>query len=142
MATDRTNFENLAKSLTKISTFDSPAVSHGTKYESVAANQYYTITGRAVTQSGIVISRQYPYLGCSPDGLVGDDGIVEITCPFTAKNSLVNTDSVSYLYEDQHGIYFLDPTHEYYYQVQGTMLCTCRNWADFVVWTHCDMKVV
>ena len=69
-------------------------------------------------------------------------GIIEIKCPFTARNSAINVDSVPDLVENKHGILCLDSKHEYYYQVQGTMLCTSHSWSDFVVWTHCNMKVV
>ena len=30
--------------------------------------------------------------------------------------------------------------HPYYYQVQGTLLCTGRQWCDYVVWTRKDAQ--
>jgi hypothetical protein len=99
------------------------------------------MTGNVVSESGIVVSQLLPYIACSPDGLVNDDGIVEVKCPFTARNTSINPDTVPYLDEDQNGLYTLNDKHEYYYQVQGILLCTDRSWCDFTVWTHCDMKV-
>lgn len=54
--------------------------------------------------------------GCSPDGLVGDVGGVEIKCPAAAT----------------HIGYMLDGTEEYRCQIQSSLLFTGRQWWDFV----------
>lgn len=95
----------------------------GNTYEEVARNVYEQRTGMTVELCGFV-----PYnddFGGSPDGLVGDDGIIEIKCPY---NSSV------------HAAYLLMMTAEdlqrvrpeYYAQIQGNLLVTDRKWADFV----------
>ena len=56
--------------------------------------------------------------GCSPDGLVGDDGLVEL------KNPIGKT-AIEYLLKGE-----LPST--YYHQVQGQLLVTERAWCDFV----------
>ena len=58
------------------------------------------------------------YYGYSPDGLVGDDGLVEFKCP----NQKTHT---KYLYK---GVL---PT-EYKAQVQGGLYVSERKWCDFV----------
>ncbi|KAK2142384.1 hypothetical protein LSH36_963g00046 [Paralvinella palmiformis] len=68
-ATDRTDFPQLAESLTRYKNIKSSAIIHGRKYEAVAKDQSVS-----VNESGIVVSLDVPYIGCSPDGLVGDDG--------------------------------------------------------------------
>ena len=42
------------------------------------------LTGNVVVESGIVVCADSPYLGCSPAGLIGEGGIIEIKCPFTS----------------------------------------------------------
>ena len=56
--------------------------------------------------------------GASPDGLVGDDGLVEIKCPNTAT----------------HLDFLLTKTipGKYITQMQTQMACTGRQWCDFV----------
>lgn len=54
----------------------------------------------------------------SPDGLIGEDGLLEIKCPLTATHIdtlLSNTIAVKYIY-----------------QMQWQMACTGRKWCDFV----------
>lgn len=36
---------------------------------------------------------------------------------------------------------YLRTSHKYFYQVQATMLCTKREWCDFVVCTNKDMHI-
>ena len=81
-----------------------------------------------------------PFLGCSPDGLVGD-GLTEIKCPYSTCNSVINPTTVPYT-EVKNERLVLRNSHEYYFQVMGALLCTERKWCDFVVWTFKDMKVV
>lgn len=59
----------------------------------------------------------------SPDGLVGDDGIIEIKC-LVAKNFLRFTDPKSKQYE------YIEP--KYRTQVQFNLFVTGRKWCDFV----------
>ena len=56
--------------------------------------------------------------GASPDGLVGDDGMVEIKCPNTATHieTLLNETVDS----------------KYQYQMLWQMRCAGRKWCDFV----------
>jgi len=141
-AGDKTNFPNLARSLTKTVDFRSNATDHGKKYEHVAVEAYQTITDLKTDRTGICVYSEIPYLAASPDGLVNTDGIIEVKCPYSAKDDLISIDSVSYLKEDANGILYLNDSHPYYYQVQGTLLCTGRHWCDFIVWTFRDIKVV
>jgi putative phage-type endonuclease len=60
------------------------------------------------------------YVGASPDGLVGDDGLIEIKCP---KASTME----QYIDEGR-----LPSTYKW--QVYGQMLCTGRQWVDFVAY--------
>jgi predicted phage-related endonuclease len=57
-------------------------------------------------------------VGCSPDGLVGDDGLVEIKCPNTA------THLETLLGQTVPG--------KYETQIQFQMACTGRQWCDFI----------
>ena len=62
----------------------------------------------------------------SPDGIIGDDRVLEIKCPFTAFNKPITPATVPFLYEEN-GVMNLINNHDYYYQVQGQMLCTNRK---------------
>lgn len=69
--------------------------------------------------------------GCSPDGLVGDRGLVEVKC-LKAENHI---DAM--LYFDKHG---KCPT-DYIQQTQGQMWITGRTWADLIFY-HPDLPLV
>ena len=56
--------------------------------------------------------------GASPDGLVGDDGLVEIKCPNSATH-------IDYLLAGE-------PPAAYVKQMYWQMACTGRQWVDFV----------
>lgn len=60
------------------------------------------------------------WIGASPDGLVGEDGLLEIKCPkySTLMNYLINKELPK----------------NYYYQVHGQMLATDRQWCDFIAY--------
>lgn len=100
------------------------ATSYGVEHEDEAIAAYEQL--RAVmTHSGqrFVIHPEYPFLGVSPDGLVGDDGLVEVKCPYRGK--------------------YLDITErpDYEAQVRLQLECTQRAWADFVVWSYQGIAV-
>lgn len=63
--------------------------------------------------------------GGSPDGLVGEDGGIEIKCPY---NSAVHARYL--LMQSPADLKALKP--EYYAQIQGNLLVTGRKWFDFV----------
>jgi len=89
----------------------------GHELEAEARKFYHLITTNEVKQTGLCLSDDGRY-GCSPDGLVGDEGGLEIKCP-------IGSTQVAYLLSN-------DLPSEYYQQVQGTLLVTGRKWWDFV----------
>lgn len=98
--------------------FTSSAMQWGTETEPQARMAYEIITGNEVTETGFVLHPQIEGFGASPDGLVGEDGLIEIKCPNT--NTHINT--------------LLDEkiSHKYVIQMHVQMLCTERDWCDFV----------
>jgi len=77
-------------------------------------------------------------LAASPDGLIGDDSIIEIKCPISIKDltpkDAYNEKKLSFM-EVQLDNLILKKTHIYYYQVQGQLRITNRTFCYFIVWT-------
>ncbi len=101
---------------TKEEAYQNDAMRRGVEMEAEARLAYELMTGVDVKQVGLCMT-DFGY-ACSPDGLVGDDGGMEIKCPTLSTH-------VSYLLDGKL------PT-EYYQQVQGSMLVTERKWWDFI----------
>jgi len=99
-------------------TYTNAAMQWGTDNEADARVAYEFRTDAPVTEVGFVDHPTIPNSGASPDGLVGDDGLVEIKCPNTATHidTLLNP----------------APDGKYVLQMQWQMACTGRQWCDFV----------
>jgi putative phage-type endonuclease len=95
--------------------YKSSDMQRGNDLEPEARNAYQQETLSLVKEVGFMMNDYYGY---SPDGLVGNDGLVEFKCP----NQKTHT---KYLYK---GVL---PT-EYKAQVQGGLLVSERKWCDFV----------
>ncbi|GAH97030.1 YqaJ-like viral recombinase domain protein [compost metagenome] len=95
-----------------------PAVQRGVELEPFACMAYEADKGLMVVETGLVMHPTIAGFGASPDGLVGDDGVLEIKCPNTATH-------IATMQSERH-----DPQYEW--QMLAQMACTGRAWADFV----------
>ena len=135
--------------------FSSAATSWGIQNEARAIEQY--VRGHdhlAVTPSGFLVSKQYPFLGASPDGAVYDPtsmqepfGFLEVKCPFSHHNETPEQASTSpgfcsvlHTSDGTQGL-ALRRTHMYFAQVQGQMAIGERPWCDFVIFTTQGISV-
>lgn len=98
--------------------FTNAAMQHGTETEPLARLSYEVAQNVLVDEVGFVPHPSIEMAGASPDGLVGDDGLLEIKCPNTA------THIETLLSQTVPG--------KYNTQMQFQMACTGRKWCDFV----------
>ena len=96
------------------------ATEYGNRNEPGALIEYQMVTGRTVTPVGFVPVGEWA--GASPDGMLGDDGILEIKCPFSLRDK--SEPDFKPLAEQPH----------YYAQVQFQLWATGREWAHFFQW--------
>ena len=93
-------------------------VQHGLEYEAEAINAYMAYKDAKVhSMQQWQQHQEYPF-GCTPDGLVDDDGMIEVKCP----NSNNHLDNI--MEGKQIGLYVP--------QMQFSMLVTGRAWCDFI----------
>ena len=92
----------------------------GIDQEPFARAAYEAHKGVLVDEVGFIQHPTIEMAGASPDGLVGDDGMVEIKCPSskTALECWLSDDPVE---------------AKYYAQMQWQMACANREWCDYVV---------
>lgn len=98
--------------------FSSGAMQWGVDTEPAARLAYEAETGLIVSEVGFVDHPTIKHSGASPDGLVGDDGLIEIKCPETKTHIATLISGKA-------------PT-KYMPQMQWQMACTGRAWVDFV----------
>ena len=142
VATQRTDLKNLALSLMKpVEHISAPALKHGRKYEKVALKKFEMQEGVKTLKCGMFVSKELPFLAASPDALLGQNAVVEIKCPFSARHRIISELSVPFLkyINDQ---LTLDPSHKYFYQVQGQLYCSRRDMCIFIVFTLKDMIMI
>lgn len=105
--------------------YTNPDMERGNELENTARSAYEIKTGNIVTQVGYI--ELSDRVGVSPDGLVGEDGLVEIKCPTDANfiRFLVNkTPETKYVWQMQHQLYVTD-----------------RKWVDFVIFNDSLDKI-
>jgi len=121
-STSRANYmaELLCERLTgtKADGYVNAAMQWGIDIEPSAREAYQSLLGVLVEETGFVNHPDITMAGASPDGLIGDVGMVEIKCPTTS----VHIDTLmSGVVPSKHMA-----------QIQWQMACTGRNWCDFV----------
>lgn len=98
--------------------FTNAAMQHGNEYEKFARAQYEIKKDVMVDEIGFVSHPVIEWAGASPDGLIGDDGLIEIKCPNTATH-------IDYLLAGK-------APSKYIPQMVWQLACTGRKWCDFV----------
>jgi len=66
-----------------VSRYVTDAMQWGLEQEASAKSRYEELTGNFVNPCGFAIHGAIPFFGASPDGLVDDDGLIEVKCPTT-----------------------------------------------------------
>lgn len=112
--------ELIAEQLTGVAAegFTNAAMQWGTDQEPNARLAYEFMQDVTAEQIAFVTHPRIGDAGASPDGLVGDDGLVEIKCPNTATHidTLITQEIPA----------------KYITQMMWQMACTGRQWCDFV----------
>jgi hypothetical protein len=98
--------------------FSNQWTDHGTQTEPEARANYELLSGNTVRQIGFAYLDRHKLIGCSPDGLVDPDGLIEIKCPKPKTH-------IEYILAGK-------VPSEYVAQVQGALWVTGRAWCDFV----------
>lgn len=98
--------------------FTSSAMEWGVEQEPFARMAYEVATNSLVDKTGFWHHPSIQWVGVSPDGLVDNDGLVEIKCPNT-------TTHLDYIMDDK-------VPAEYYKQIQCQLWVTGRSWCDFI----------
>jgi putative phage-type endonuclease len=98
--------------------YTNAAMEWGIENEGFARAAYESKTGVLVDEVGAIDHPTIAMSAASPDGLVGDDGCLEIKCPNTATH--IDT------------VLGGEIAKKYYDQMQWQMACAERDWCDFV----------
>lgn len=104
----------------RIETFKTPLMRRGIELEPLARVLYEVRNNVMVDQVSFIDHPTIAMAGCSPDGLIGHDGLLEIKCP-SPENHL------GHILEDGK-----DLIDTYYDQVQWQICVTQRDWCDLV----------
>lgn len=96
--------------------YSNAAMQRGVEMEPMARQAYEVEKEVLVEECGFIEVDEW--LGCSPDGLVGDDGMIQIKCP------AFNT-HIGYIVENK-------VPKDYYVQMQAELYVSGRKWNDFV----------
>lgn len=109
--------------------FDAPrefagneATRYGEAHEADALAAYEQRFAVMVEPCGLVPHPMHDFLAASPDGLVGEHGLVECKAPYLAR--------------------YTTPSAEYVAQMQLQMECAERDWCDFVIWREGEPIIV
>jgi putative phage-type endonuclease len=98
--------------------YTNAAMEWGTQTEPQARVAYEVKTGNFVDQVAFIDHPTIAGFGCSPDGIVDSDGLIEIKCPNSATHW-------SYIKANE-------PPNKYFIQMQAQMSVTGAKWCDFV----------
>lgn len=129
-------------------------IQHGIAYEGHAIKALEVLENIVVEKCGFFIDNKYSFMGATPDGLVGDNAIVEVKCPFSIfgeniDDAILNGKLTVWSREHKNKrnptkiikILGINKRHKWFYQVQGQLHITGRDLCYFVVWAGDNIPI-
>lgn len=131
------------KSLLFPSLIDNVAMTYGRECEDIARKEIEIVTKLEIKPCGLFIDSKDPRFAASPDGIIDDDGVVEIKNPhraqnLTAKEAMEKYPDLNFIDKKTNG---MKTTNKWYYQVQGQLHVTERNYCIFALRTPKSMEI-
>lgn len=150
--TRKENFEGLAKQFQK-KRYDGTMLDpmrYGLDMEPVAKDKLSAEINRKVHDVGLVVCMKQPFLACSPDGVIYNDGdveLVEIKCPYTCKDAVIfdydkGKSFVDYLVVNANNEPHLKENHIYYTQIQMSLYIMGLKSCKFFVYSSKDFVLL
>uniref|UniRef100_A0A2S2PQZ9 Uncharacterized protein n=1 Tax=Schizaphis graminum TaxID=13262 RepID=A0A2S2PQZ9_SCHGA len=137
-----TSRKNTVKTILYNAFSGNSSTNYGIENEPIARISFEKEINLKIKPAGLFVDKTYNFLAASPDGLIDDDGIVEIKCPYTIKD-LTPEDAIqcgklkfATLID---GKLNLKTNDNYYYQIQGQLHVTQRSYCYFVLWSSKGM---
>jgi hypothetical protein len=124
------------------SSISSKSLQYGQCNEMHAREIFEEEFSMSVVSCGLFVHEEYSFLGASPDGLIDEDSIIEIKCPFLARDltveEAVKSKIIKFCYIDTENKIRLKPNDSYMYQIQGQLEITDRKYCYFFVYKRKD----
>ena len=126
-----------------------PSTRWGQEHEGPARERYTAMISAnhmnfEVSDSGLVISKELPFIAASPDGIVQCDccgsGLVEVKCPYTHRGTPLDSASQDkkFCLEMVGSKLQLKRTHAYYLQIQTQLYVTGADFCDLCLCLFCE----
>ncbi|XP_050064899.1 uncharacterized protein LOC126553828 [Aphis gossypii] len=122
------------------------AMEYGKSNEEIALRAIEKVLNINIIKCGIFVDSENPYLGATPDGLIGGDGIVEVKCPSSAEyltpEEGIKQKKITFWTLNKSGeIGGINKKHNWYYQVQGQLNVCQKIFCQFAVWSPKGIKI-
>ena len=140
--TENRDLSKFCEELFSPPSLSSPAVVHGKTYESVAIEEFEKVFGTKVFRCGLFVNEAFPNYAATPDGVIDDNTILEVKCPFNARlDKISESKSISFLERRDDGVLHLKPSHSYFAQIQDQLAISKRKSCIFLVYTFKDLQI-
>ncbi|XP_022161755.1 uncharacterized protein LOC111027668 [Myzus persicae] len=114
------------------------STNYGIENEPIARISFEKVINSKIKLAGLFIDKTYHFLAARPDGLIEDDGIIEIKCPYTTKDlrpeDAIQCGKLKFATVVD-GKLNLKTNDNYYYQIQGQLHITQRSYCYFILWS-------
>lgn len=135
----KTSYKNYVKSILYSSGISTKATEYGKINESVAIKQLEKQLDIKIESCGLFIHPKELVLAATPDGIINDgEGIIEIKCPSSMSEVDPEIAALSkkiQYFKTVDGVAVFNKIHPYYYQVQGQLEVTGKDYCIFAMWT-------
>lgn len=136
-----TSCHNLVKKILYPTSFYSTATAYGKQMETAARKKFAELhPDMHISEAGLFVHEETGYLGASPDGIVSDNGLLEIKCLHavhkSGKSLMEYLQNKPLCVELQNNKIKLKRTHSYYYQVQGQLNICKKDVCFFIIYIN------
>ncbi|KAL4154462.1 hypothetical protein QTP88_000325 [Uroleucon formosanum] len=91
---ESTSRDKVAKELLFGTFTGNTATNYGIQHEDMAKEQLEKVIGKNIKNVGLIIDHGLSFSAASPNGLVGNNALVEIKCPASAKSMSQKTETL------------------------------------------------
>lgn len=115
------------------------SIAHGIENEQQALQKIQEQENVSIEPCGLFIDKENPFLGATPDGLIGNDTLVEVKCPFSASKiglrKAIEENKIQILkYDKNTRTTTINKNSNWFFQVQGQLHVTGRQQCLFGIW--------